>query len=411
LRRTAHAATLLLFVSFSFAATVPATPASATSGPTIQDLGQGFNGGDLDIKALNNLGDSVGASYDNGNTTTNPKIHGVLWDHQTKTLTDLGNLGGITTTALGINDAKHIVGYSTESSGNERAFIWQNGSMHDLGTLPFGNHARASAINNHGQIIGSSDTFDVTCGCQIDKAVTWDANGTISDLGALAGGDTRATAINDLNQVVGESMVANGWHTFLWDNGAMTDLSPQGINDGQVTGINSRNQIIGSYFSNGQEKGFLWQNGVRRDLKIIGPDYGGRSQSSPYGINSSGEVVGWSSGYGIPGSIPVIWAPDGSIVDIQQTFSGQLSGISNYVVAVNSNGQFVGSYSGPSGVEGGYLGFVPVPAPPPPPPAVTLVGKVTDSQTGSGIPNIYVTAFPTSQPQGASSNLKVLTDS
>ena len=60
------------------------------------------------------------------------------------------------------------------------AFLWENGTMIDLGTFG-GTHSNARGINNYGQIVGDSNT---ACGAR--HAFLWE-NGTMSDLGTLGG--------------------------------------------------------------------------------------------------------------------------------------------------------------------------------------------------------------------------------
>jgi probable HAF family extracellular repeat protein len=52
-------------------------------------------------------------------------------------MTDLGDLPGGSdySYANGINAAGQVVGFSDASTG-DRAFLWQNGSMTNLGDLP-----------------------------------------------------------------------------------------------------------------------------------------------------------------------------------------------------------------------------------------------------------------------------------
>lgn len=71
----------------------------------------------------------------------------------------LGTLGGTTSQALGINDSEQIVGEASDGNGQQRAFVWENGTMTDLNSfLPSGSGwilTTAKAINNSGQIVGN----------------------------------------------------------------------------------------------------------------------------------------------------------------------------------------------------------------------------------------------------------------
>jgi probable HAF family extracellular repeat protein len=51
------------------------------------------------------------------------------------TTTDLGTLGGASSTAIAVNAAGQIVGASLTPTGETHAFIWKSGTMTDLGTL------------------------------------------------------------------------------------------------------------------------------------------------------------------------------------------------------------------------------------------------------------------------------------
>ena len=73
------------------------------------------------------------------------------------TLTDLGTLGGLTSSAYGINDDGQVVGDSYTSGGYDHAFLYSGGTMHDLGTLG-GIESQAYGINNSGQVVGCSMT-------------------------------------------------------------------------------------------------------------------------------------------------------------------------------------------------------------------------------------------------------------
>src|ERR1044072_8912569 len=74
-----------------------------------------------------------------------------LW-HQ-GVMTDLGTFGGPIADAHGINDAGLIVGSAFNAEEHERAFWWKDGVMHDMGSLG-GTGSRALAVNAAGGISG-----------------------------------------------------------------------------------------------------------------------------------------------------------------------------------------------------------------------------------------------------------------
>ena len=83
--------------------------------------------------------------------------------------------------------------------------------------------AGAIAINDYGQIVGSSITPSFST-----HAVLWSAEGEIQDLGTLGGTNSAAIDINDAGLVIGSSQIAGdaATHFFLWSAlGGMVDLN------------------------------------------------------------------------------------------------------------------------------------------------------------------------------------------
>jgi len=104
----------------------------------------------------------------------------------------------------------------------------------------------------------------------------------ITDLGTLGGGSS-SIAINDLGQVLGESVISTDLHSFLYENGTMTDLGQLGISKG----INNYGQVVGFFVSTTFLHAYLYENGTMTDLGTLGGN-----TSIAYGINDIGQVVG-----------------------------------------------------------------------------------------------------------------------
>ncbi|MCP4455652.1 MAG: HAF repeat-containing protein, partial [Planctomycetes bacterium] len=157
----------------------------------------------------------AGVSYDN----LFDGYEAVRWEAD-GSVTPLGTLGLNKTWATSINNAGQVVGASHVRINLPHAFVWTNGVMTDLGNLYDTSTAYSSAqdINNNGVVAGFS-----TDGVTQTHAVLWSNGGTI-DLGAT--GNSRAEAINDLNQVVG----TNGLFAHIWNGG------PGGVSLGTLSG-------------------------------------------------------------------------------------------------------------------------------------------------------------------------------
>ena len=114
-----------------------------------------------------------------------------------------------------------MIAGGTDTNQNINAFIYQNGVMTDIGTLPNGSYSNATAINNNGQIVGMAD---------IHTGVLFGflySGGVMHNLGTLPSGlSSVAKGINDAGNVVGYATLSNGAeHAFLYQNGTMVDLN------------------------------------------------------------------------------------------------------------------------------------------------------------------------------------------
>jgi len=271
---------------------------------------------------VNDVGQVVGASWGANGVGG----HAFLWDNGT--MTDLGTLGGAQSGANAINDAGQVVGWSTTASGAMHAFLWENGLMMDLGTLA-GNRSEAHAINGAGQVVGVSSTS-----AGWEHAFLWH-NGTMTDLGTLGGGPyydySGAYGINDVGQVVGWTVNATEIsRAFLWINGTMTDLGPSG-----AYAINNAGKIVGVLGPHAS----LWDNGMVTDLGTLG----GLS-SDAFGINGAGQIVGGSDSGS--GSRAFLW-DNGTMTDLGTL----VSDVGSWSYGVNNVGQAVGVSYAPYGAS------------------------------------------------------------
>ncbi len=161
---------------------------------------------------------------------------------------DLGTLGGDASGGDGMNELGQTVGWSKDAPGNYFAFISAPGGppLSTIGPMPNGDYTYAQGINDLGEVVGFGE-MNVGFG-QEDRAFLW-RNNTITELGVLAGGlASQAYDINNAGQVVGwsETDVAALW-AFVWENGVMSALPslPDGYPESSARGINQNGIVVG----------------------------------------------------------------------------------------------------------------------------------------------------------------------
>lgn len=251
-------------------------------------------------------------------------------------LTDLGTLGGPTSSASDLNDRDEVVG-SSDNGRFEEAFRWRpETGLVGLGTIT--GFSIATGINRSGWVCGYSgaDHFHL-------EAVVWDPDGRMRRLGNLGLGEySSAHGINDAGRVAGRANHAIYAEAFVWDpRRGMTGLGA-GLNYTSAAKINNRGVVAANTsptsFQDWQPR--RWDR--RHGLQPL-PDLGG-GDTSTLAINNRGQAGGVS--HNGQRREAVLWLRDGSILRL-----GTLYWRDSQVEDVNDAGQAVGSI-------GGVRGFV-----------------------------------------------------
>jgi probable HAF family extracellular repeat protein len=247
-------------------------------------------------------------------------------------------------------------------SPNAHAFVWAKDVITDIGIgLPW---SYVAGINNRRQVVGAFGVSFGTPPIGGYRAFLWQDN-VMTDLGTLAGkrpdAFSYARAINDRGQIVGDSylfpprqqpdgswLIQGGAHAFLWEHGVMRDL---GTLSGEASaysvgwGINSRGQVVGWSHANpnpaqqGSLHAFLWEDGAMIDL-------GAPGLSTGQAINDSAQIVGnfYRNDYDHR-SHPFVW-DRGIVTELQG-----LGGASAFAFSINKRGQVVGYAFVPDGTS------------------------------------------------------------
>jgi probable HAF family extracellular repeat protein len=273
------------------------------------------------------------------------------------TVIDLGTLGGTFSLAGGLNNRGAVVGESTLSGDTiVRGFLWENGSMTDLGTLGGQNSVAAWPFSDSNQIGGASETStpdpngEDFCGFGTDLTCLpflWQ-KGVMTALPTLGGTNGTANEVNNWGLVVGAAettMVDNTcpppkvlrFKPVFWYNGKAYELPTlEGDTVGGALVVNDLGLMAGATHTCAVHAAHpvLWEYG-----KIVKLGSLGGTTGVPGGINNWGQVVGWSNLPGDTTTHAYLWQKRTGMIDL-----GTLpDDFSSWSYGINDLGQIVGS--------------------------------------------------------------------
>ncbi|MBN9124815.1 MAG: hypothetical protein BGO99_00020 [Nitrosospira sp. 56-18] len=254
-------------------------------------------------------------------------------DLNSKEVTPLGLSGDYATDAIAINDAGQVLGRSYTDPGDSYIFITGPNGVGRTDLNLMAGVESATAINDTGRVTG----FAFGAAPAIHAFITGPNGVGRTDLGSVGGGDydpSYGYGINNTGQVVGYYVTAGGpEHAFITGlNGVgMTDLGTPGAYSSRATAINDAGQVVGEYNNGEGDHAFITgPNGVgMTDLGIPGG-------SEAYAINEAGQVAGTSYERG-----NFITGPDG--VGITYLDGVGFASNNNNSTIINDAGQVVGS--------------------------------------------------------------------
>jgi probable HAF family extracellular repeat protein len=230
-------------------------------------------------------------------------------------MTPLQTLGGNNGFAHMINNLGEVAGQAETTTADPtctspavyqfKPVLWRIGGVLQLPTFPGDPDGIASAVNDHGQVVGASGECapfrtDILVPLTPLHALLWQ-NGVSTDLGSLGGtghfGGNLAFFINNLGEVVGQSDLPGDvtGHAFLWTKA--TGMKDLGTLPGDAlsagVAINDNSEVVGvSLDATFNPRAFWWQNGVINDLNAMIPADSSLFLLLACSITASGEITG-----------------------------------------------------------------------------------------------------------------------
>ena len=202
------------------------------------------------------------------------------------TFTTIDFPGAVATNVLGINSSGDMVGGYSGISLPDHGFLYSGGIFTTI-DYPTGWTTITSGINDSGVIVGqsSSQHLIVTTGFRYDGT-------TFTPIQVPGSTSTQAYGINNLGMIVGEDADSVGYHAFALIGSRFKDVTPPP--DGGTalaTGINNFGEIVG-WTTAANTNGFSYKAGKFQTITVPGS----LGTTEAWGVNDNGVIVGWYQG-------------------------------------------------------------------------------------------------------------------
>ncbi|MFO1276772.1 MAG: PKD domain-containing protein [Sphaerotilus natans] len=252
---------------------------------------------------------------------------------QTYRLTRLGTQYANAIAAKPFNSLGQVIFQDRQGASDPGQGAFYDGTTtHRIGLLNAGTRSKAHAVNDAGQVVGEADLGIVLlpAGTLLTHAVLWSRAGGLVDLGSMGYETASAVAINASGQVVGNARSTAGMeHAFFWSSTTgMIDITPPGSLSSTAMDINASGQVLGRHLrADGSEGAFLWtRSGGWTELPLY-----------PQHLTDAGQVDVW--GWVQQRRLAQLWSPGTGLVDI-----GSSTWQESWSWGISQSGQVVGGY-------------------------------------------------------------------
>lgn len=255
---------------------------------------------------INNAGHIVGGACPPGETLP----HAYIYRKKTGTR-DLGTFGGVAAAGIAVNRVNQVAGNYGLSDGTFHGFFWNRNGWSDLGNLG-GSFTYVFGINDSAVVTGQSDISndpDPVYGIPHFHGFQW-VNGVLTDFGSIFGSDFNyGNNINNSGLIVGSADLAGdvGAHAIVWNQGTVQDLTPYGQLTAWALDVNTQGDIVGAWGSVDTDPtdgppvetmlcpcyATLWRNGQATFLQDVVPT--GWELLLGLGISDNGDIVAYGS--------------------------------------------------------------------------------------------------------------------